>query len=50
MVISSGIEPGEQIIITDLIPVIEGMPLQVITASEYEDDMKKRAIGEDVRG
>jgi len=50
VVISSGIEPGEQIIITDLIPVIEGMPLQLITATEFEDEMKKRAIGEDVRG
>ena len=50
MVISSGIDQGERVIITDLIPVIEGMPLQVITASEYEDEMKKRAIGEDVRG
>ena len=50
MVISSGIEQGEQIIITDLIPVIEGMPLQVIIATEFEHEMKKRAIGEDVRG
>jgi multidrug efflux pump subunit AcrA (membrane-fusion protein) len=50
VVLSSGIEQGEKVIITDLIPVIEGMPLQVITASEYEDEMKKRAIGEDVRG
>ena len=50
VVISSGIEPGEKVIITDLIPVIEGMPLQVITATEFEDEMKKRAIGENVRG
>ena len=50
VVISSGIDQGEKVIITDLIPVIEGMPLQVITASEFENEMKKRAIGEDVRG
>ena len=50
VVISSGIDQGEKVIITDLIPVIEGMPLQVIMATEFEDEMKKRAIGEDVRG
>lgn len=46
-VIRSGIEPGERVIITDLIPVIEGMPLQVITASDFETDMRQRAIGAD---
>lgn len=50
VVISSGIDQGEKVIITDIIPVIEGMPLQVITATEFEDEMKKRALGEDVRG
>ena len=50
MVISSGIDQGERVIITDLIPVIEGMPLQVIPATEFEKEMKKRAVGEDVRG
>ena len=50
MVISSGIDQGERVIITDLIPVIEGMPLQVIPATEFEKEMKKRAVGERVRG
>ncbi|MBT8119899.1 MAG: HlyD family secretion protein, partial [Gammaproteobacteria bacterium] len=50
MVINSGIDPGERVIITDLIPVIEGMPLQVMSATEFETEMKNRAIGEDVRG
>ena len=50
MVISSGVDQGERVIITDLIPVIEGMPLQVIPATEFEKEMKQRAIGEDVRG
>ena len=50
MVISSGIDQGERVIITDLIPVIEGMPLQVISATEFEKEMKKRAVGERVRG
>ena len=50
VVISSGIDQGEKVIITDLIPVIEGMPLQVITATEFENEMKQRAIGDDVRG
>ncbi len=50
MVISSGIDQGERVIITDLIPVIEGMPLQVINATEFEKEMKKRAVGERVGG
>lgn len=48
VVISGGIEPGEKVIITDLIPVIEGMPLQIIANPDFEKDMYKRALGEDV--
>lgn len=50
VVIRSGIEAGEKVIITDLIPVIEGMPLQVIPNSKFEKDMHQRALGEDVGG
>ena len=46
--IRSGIEPGEKVIITDLIPVIEGMPLQVIPNPNFEEDMHQRALGKDV--
>lgn len=48
VVIRSGIEPGEKVIITDLIPVIEGMPLQIISNPDFEEDMYKRALGTDV--
>ena len=46
VVIRSGIKVGERVIITDLIPVIEGMPLEVIAANEFEQDLKLKAAGE----
>jgi multidrug efflux pump subunit AcrA (membrane-fusion protein) len=46
-VIRSGIEAGERVIVTDLIPVIEDMPLQVSTATRLETDLLRRAGGED---
>lgn len=45
-VIRSGIEAGERVIVTDLVPVIEGMPLQVTLASQLEADLLRRAGGE----
>ena len=48
VVIRGGIEPGEKVIITDLIPVIEGMPLQIIANPDFEEEMYKRALGADV--
>jgi len=48
VVIRGGIEPGEKVIITDLIPVIEGMPLQIIANPNFEEEMYKRALGTDV--
>jgi len=50
VVIRSGIEEGERVIITDLIPVIEGMPLQVTVASDFEAKLKQRAVGNDALG
>ncbi len=46
VLISKGIEEGERVIITDLFPVIEGMPLQVNVASDYQQAMKKDAAGD----
>jgi multidrug efflux pump subunit AcrA (membrane-fusion protein) len=46
-VIRAGIEVDERVIITDLIPVIEGMPLQVSNASQVEMDLQQRASGAD---
>lgn len=48
VVIEGGIEEGEKIIITDVIPVIEGLPLKTVMASEYEKQMAEDALG--VRG
>lgn len=36
---------GKQIIITDVIPVMEGLPLKVIEASEFKEKMLKDALG-----
>ncbi len=46
-VIRGGIEVGERVIITDLVPVIEGMPLQVSNASQFEAELQQRAVGAD---
>jgi multidrug efflux pump subunit AcrA (membrane-fusion protein) len=45
VVISGGIEAGERIIVTDLVPVIEGMPLQVNPAPAAEEYLRRRAVG-----
>lgn len=49
VVVSNGLEEGEHVIITDMIPVIEGMPLLVTTATDFENKMKLRAAGEQLR-
>ena len=41
-----GIKPGEQLIISDVIPVIQGLPLKIIAATEYEKQMILDAAGE----
>ena len=43
VIIESGLEVGEQIIINDLIPVIEGMPLQPKLDIEHEIALQKAA-------
>jgi hypothetical protein len=45
VVIDQGIEEGEKIIITDVIPVIEGLPLKPIQASKYEAQLAQAALG-----
>lgn len=45
-VISEGLTDGEQIIVNDLFPVIEGMPLQAIPAIELERQLAVKAKGE----
>lgn len=45
VVISGGLQEGDRLIINDLVPVIEGMPLTSIVASDYEKALAKRASG-----
>ena len=39
---------GENIIISDVIPVIEGLPLKAIEADEYQKNLALKALGKDV--
>ncbi len=45
VVLQSGVEEDERVIITDLAPVIDGMPLQVIPATEAEAELRRHALG-----
>ena len=45
VIIDSGVEEGEKVIITDVIPVINGLPLNPIEAVEYEQQMARDALG-----
>jgi hypothetical protein len=45
VVLQSGIEEDERVIVTDLTPVIDGMPLQVIPAPEAEAELQRHALG-----
>jgi hypothetical protein len=46
VVIRSGIEIDERVIVTDLIPVIEDMPLLVSTGARAEAALRRGAAGE----
>lgn len=46
-VIQSGLEGGERLIVNDLIPVIEGMPLAPKIAEEVEQSLEQQALGAD---
>ena len=50
VVIDSGVDAGEKIVITDVIPVIDGLPLKLISAKEYEDELARDALGEPTEG
>jgi RND family efflux transporter MFP subunit len=45
VVVDQGIKEGEKVIITDVIPVIEGLPLKPIQASKYEAQLAQTALG-----
>jgi len=45
-VVRDGIGAGERVIVNDLVPVIEGMPLKVNLVPKMEEDLRRRALGE----
>jgi len=47
VIIDDGVKEGERIIITDVIPVIEGLPLKLVLANEYEKQLARDALGEE---
>ena len=47
VLVDQGIEEGERIIITDVIPVIENLPLNPVVAVEYERQLARDALGAD---
>jgi RND family efflux transporter MFP subunit len=47
VILDGGVEEGEQVIITDVVPVLEGLPLKPVQALEYELQMAREALGDD---
>jgi len=45
VILDGGVEEGEKVIITDVIPVINGLPLKPVEAVEYEKEMARDALG-----
>lgn len=45
VILNGGVEEGERVIITDVIPVIEGLPLNPVLAVDYEKQMARDALG-----
>ncbi|MFC1664075.1 efflux RND transporter periplasmic adaptor subunit [Pseudomonadota bacterium] len=45
VVIAGGLQQDQQVIINDLVPVIEGMPLTPVHVTDYEKALAKRAGG-----
>lgn len=50
VIVETGVQNGDRIIITDIVPVIEGQPLKVILAVEYAQQLAIDAFGEDIIG
>ncbi len=45
VVIDGGIKEGERVIVTDVIPVVEGLPLNPLWAEDYEKQLALDALG-----
>jgi hypothetical protein len=46
VVIGEGLSVGDQVIISDLVPVIEGLPIKAIELPEELELLRKEALGE----
>ncbi len=44
-VVQNGLEPGERVVVTDLVPVIDGMPLEVSHSEVAESELRRLAAG-----
>lgn len=47
VILDGGVAEGERVIITDVIPVINGLPLKPVNAPEYEEQLARDALGVD---
>jgi multidrug efflux pump subunit AcrA (membrane-fusion protein) len=45
VVVKAGLEVDDRVVITDLTPVIEGMPLQVTEATQFTTELEQHALG-----
>ena len=45
-VLLTGLEPGETLVLTDLVPAVEGMLLKPVQAGDIAKQLKRQAIGE----
>ena len=45
VILDGGVEEGEKVIITDVIPVINGLPINPVEAVEYEKQLAEDALG-----
>lgn len=50
VIVENGIQQGDKIIITDIVPVIEGLPLKTILAIEFQTQLQQQALGKDNSG
>jgi len=46
VVLRAGVEPGERLLLSDVIPVIEGLPLKPVEAGEFRAAFARRAAAE----
>jgi multidrug efflux pump subunit AcrA (membrane-fusion protein) len=44
-IVEAGLEEGEQLIITDVVPVIEGLPVKPVQATTFEEELRILASG-----